>query len=86
MKDKYDNIKLEDIDAEKLFKDIKDDLERALLHIDTLRAITNSDCVTLTLDEAFKKIDKAFDTITVIGNNSFTKLINRFQEEEEEDA
>ena len=79
MKDKYDNKNLENINAKELFKDIKDELDTILYHIDLLKAIVDSDCIVLTLDDAFKKIDKVFDTVTVIGNSSLTELTNRFQ-------
>ena len=87
MKDKYNSICLEDIDANQLFEDIKNELDLVLLHIDMLKAITNSDCITLNLHDAFQRIDKAFDIITVIGKNrAYVKLTNRFQERGEDNA
>ena len=84
MKDKYDKIKLEDINAEKLFEDITDELDITSSHIDILNAITSHDCVTLTLHDAFQKVEKAFDIFMDIKTNKLTKLTNRFQEEEKD--
>ena len=88
MKDKYNKVKLEDINANQLFQDIKNEVDITLLHLDTLQAITSSDCIVLELNKVFKKIDGALDILSDLSNllSTTIKLTNRFQEEEEEDA
>ena len=80
MKDKYEKIKLINIDPVKLFKEVKDEIEIVMLHLDVLQAIASSDCSVLELDRAFKKIDEASDILSDLTSC----LNNRFQEGEED--
>ena len=93
MKDKYDNIKLEDINANQLFQDIKNEVDITLLHLDTLQAITSSDCFVLELNKAFKKINDALKILSAFSsllgvsiNGTYIKLDNRFQKENDKDT
>ena len=87
MKDKYDKMLLENIDANQLFEDITNEINVVLSHIDILEAIVDSNCIALNLRDVFRKIDNAFDIITVIEKDKDQdKIANRFQSIGEDDA